>query len=383
MKIILNAGYTPSLVNFRGPLIREIIRRGYEVVCCGPEGFPEKEEEIRAMGARFRSTPVNRTGIGLAADFKYYHALKRISQQEKPDILLSYTVKPVIYGSLAAHAARVPRIFGMLTGLGYVFTGEIHWKKQILRGIVSCLLKKALSRCSGFFFQNPDDLEDIQSRNLLPSDLPIKIVNGSGVDLEHFKPEPLPDHPPARFLLIARLLADKGVREYVAAARAIRERGFDAKFHLVGGLDSNPTAITQAELDSWCDDGMIIYHGEQDDVRPFLRDCHIYVLPSYREGTPRTVLEAMATGRAIITTDAPGCRETVKNPGPADDHGIRRGANGLLIPPRDANALMTAMELLGRDAALQQQMARASRKYAGERFDVHKVNAQMLEAMNL
>ena len=180
----------------------------------------------------------------------------------------------------------------------------------------------------------------------------------------------MPSHP-LRFLLIARLLGDKGIREYAAAAATIRKRHPDVQFHLIGGTDPNPDAIRSEELEMWQEDGAIIYHGEQSDVRPFLANCHVYVLPSYREGTPRTVLEAMATGRGIITTDAPGCRETVIP-----------GVNGLLVPPRQTQALVSAIQSFIDDPAMVETMADAALSLVRERYAAEKVAARMLFAMN-
>ena len=199
----------------------------------------------------------------------------------------------------------------------------------------------------------------------------MKIVNGSGIDTQQFEPAPFPDGP-TRFLLIARLLGDKGIREYVAAAGKIRALGWDAGFHIVGGLDSNPDGIAAAEVASWTQGGIIDWHDTVSDVRPHIAAAHVYVLPSYREGTPRTVLEAMAMGRPIVTSDAPGCRETVRD-----------GVNGFLVPPRDTGALVEAMLKFLEDPSLIGRMGSESRRYVVEKYDVDKVNASMLEVIGI
>jgi glycosyltransferase involved in cell wall biosynthesis len=186
-----------------------------------------------------------------------------------------------------------------------------------------------------------------------------------------------------RFLLIARLLGDKGIREYASAAKEIRKILPAAEFHLVGPFDPNPATISKEELESWQRDGVIIYHGAQDDVRPFLRACTVYVLPSYREGTPRTVLEAMATGRPIITTDAAGCRETIFEPGLPDSAGIRQGRNGFLVPVRSIGGLVAAMQRFIDDPRLAVSMGAEGRRLAQQYYDVHRVNLQMMEFMDL
>jgi len=198
-----------------------------------------------------------------------------------------------------------------------------------------------------------------------------KVVNGSGVDIDSFTPAPFPNSP-TRFLLIARLLGDKGIYEYAATAQRLKERGLEAEFHIVGPLDSNPDGIDEKTMTRWQDTGVLQWQGAVTDVRPVIAKSHVYVLPSYREGTPRTVLEAMAMGRAIITTDAPGCRETVED-----------GINGFLVPVRDIDALTKAMLRFFEEPNLIGSMGIESRRIAIEKYDVHKVNAVMIEAMGL
>ena len=220
------------------------------------------------------------------------------------------------------------------------------------------------------FFQNPDDETLFRKFRLLPETVPSFVVNGSGVDVAEYSVAPLPDKP--CFLLIARLLGDKGLREYAQAAQLVKSVYPEAVFRLVGWIDDNPDAITQRELDQWVDSGLLEFLGRLDDVRPAISGCSVYVLPSYREGTPRTVLEAMAMGRAVITTDAPGCRETVVD-----------GDNGFLVPVKDINALADAMIKMVDTPGLAASMGERSRRIAEEKYDVHKVNAAMLEGMGI
>ena len=205
---------------------------------------------------------------------------------------------------------------------------------------------------------------------MIPARVSSCVVDGSGVDLDFYGVAPLPVWP--SFLLIARLLGDKGVREYAEAACRIRLRSPEVIFHLVGWIDENPDAISQQELDGWIAAGILEFHGRLADVRPAIANCSVYVLPSYREGTPRTVLEAMAMGRAIITTDAPGCRETVQD-----------GKNGFLVPVRSVDALETAMQRFIADPALIKKMGKRSRAMVEEKYDVYKVNAVMLREMRI
>jgi len=219
-------------------------------------------------------------------------------------------------------------------------------------------------------FQNPDDESEFRSRGLVGPNTPTLVVNGSGVDITHYSPTPTSSDP--IFLMIARLVAEKGVREYAEAARLVRRSHPEARFHLAGWIDSTPDAIDESLLNSWISEGTIEYLGALDDVRPALSRCRVYVLPSYREGTPRTVLEAMSMGRPIITTNAPGCRETV-------EHEV----NGLLVRPRDSENLAQAMIRLIESSSLAEDMAQESRRIAVEKYDVHKVNAVILNCMGL
>jgi glycosyltransferase involved in cell wall biosynthesis len=244
-------------------------------------------------------------------------------------------------------------------------------KRRAIQGVLNFLYRVALRAVDKIFFQNSDDARFFRDHGLLPKHLPVVIVNGSGVDLEWYRPAPFPAGP-TRFLLIARLLSSKGIREYCRAAAMIRMSNPEAEFHLVGGFDSNPDVLGPEEISRWNGEGAIVWHGKVSDVRPFIENCHVFVLPSYREGTPRSVLEAMAMGRAIVTTDAPGCRETVIE-----------GQNGYLVPPRSVEPLARAMERFLDEPQLIERMGRLSRELARQKYDVRKVNAQMLREMEL
>ena len=265
----------------------------------------------------------------------------------------------------------MPRRYALVTGLGYAFTVGGGAMRSAVRAILMSLYRIAFRRATKVFFQNPDDAALFRELGLLPPALPVVVVNGSGVDLRMFTPAPFPEGP-QHFMLIARMLSAKGIREYVAAATRIRQVHPGARFHLVGGIDSNPDAIPADEVERWNAAGHVIWHGEVSDVRAYLAACHVYVLPSYREGTPRSVLEAMAMGRPIVTTDAPGCRETVIE-----------GENGFLVPPGAVEPLITAMERFINDPGLIERMGRRSREIAESKFDVDKINAEMLREMEL
>lgn len=371
-RFLLVGALARSLVLFRGPLLESLVAGGWDVHAAANAVHEDAETlaGLSALDVTAHTLPIERAGMNIAADLKTLVAMVRLLRRIKPQAILAYTIKPVVWGMIAGWIAGVPRRYALITGLGYAFTGEAKGKRGLIRAIARNLYRIALSRSHGIFFQNPDDAALFSELDLLPAGVPVTIVDGSGVDLRHYGPRPLPADP-LRFLLIARLLGDKGIREYAAAAATIRKRHPDVQFHLVGGMDPNPDAIRPEELSAWQADGTIIYHGEQSDVRPFLADCHVYVLPSYREGTPRTVLEAMATGRAIITTDAPGCRETVTP-----------GVNGLLVPPRQTEPLVSAMQSFIDDPARVETMAKAALSLVRDRYAAEKVAARMLSAMD-
>ena len=368
MHVVVLGGFADSLVNFRGHLLRALVANGHTVTACAPAASPEVQAKLAAMGVSYRDVTLSRTGLNPLSDLKTFWALLRLFREIKPDTLLSYTIKPVIYGSLAARLAGVPAIYSMITGLGYAFAaGGGEWVAQVAK----FLYRSALKGNRRVFFQNPDDRDFFVRANILASVEQAVLINGSGVDLQHFGCVPMPENTPS-FLLIARLIKDKGIIEYVEAARLVKCRYPAVQFRLLGPLDSNPNAISAAQISEWETEGAITYLGEATDVRPAIAACSVYVLPSYAEGTPRTVLEAMSMGRAVITTDASGCRETVVD-----------GVNGILVPTRDAAALAQAMINLIERPGLIERMGKAGRSLAEEKFDVHKVNSVILSAMKL
>lgn len=368
-KIVIISQYSPSLINFRGDLIRAMVELGHKVICLGPEaGF---EQPLQELGADYRQIPLHRTGLNPLKDVKTLFSLRKVLKEIKPDIVFSYTVKPIVYGSIAAHMAGVRRMYALISGLGYVFIGQT-FKQRLLTQIVAFLYRRGLKYNQVVFFQNPDDLHLFVSKSIVPKTAKPVLVNGSGVNIEKFAFAP-PKLSPVTFLLIARLIKDKGILEYVESARLLKQKYPAAKFQLLGPLDINPAAITQEQLERWTKEGIIEYLGKTNDVRPYIADASVFVLPSfYREGTPRSVLEAMSMGRPIITTDAPGCRETVID-----------GKNGFLVPVKDVDALKSAMEKFILEPDLISQMGKQSRVIAEEKYDVRKVNRAILQEMGL
>ncbi|MEZ3134899.1 glycosyltransferase family 4 protein [Stutzerimonas kunmingensis] len=374
MTFLLIASFPDSLLRFRGALINALLARGLSVHVAAPDlpAGSTIRQRLEAKGLQVHEIPLRRTGMNPLSDLCSLLNLWRLMRRIRPDYVLGYTIKPVIYGSLAARLAGVPRRFALITGLGYAFQGQEDggdWR-SFLRLMVLRLYAVALHGTHKVFFQNPDDQALFLESGLLPPATPSFVVNGSGVDVAEYSLAPLPPAP--RFLLIARLLGDKGVREYAEAARQVRSRHPEVVFSLVGWIDENPDAIKQEELDAWVAEGTLEFLGRLSDVRPAIAACSVYVLPSYREGTPRTVLEAMAMGRAIITTDAPGCRETV-----VDDD------NGLLVPVRAVSELVAAMQRFIAERELVVRMGGRSRLIAEQKYDVHRVNAVMLKEMGV
>lgn len=370
MNFFLIAGFPDSIINFREPLIDKLLSNGFKVHVAAP-GLTSHEavnQKLLDKGVQTYDVPLCRTKKNPFSDIRTLLHLIYLMYVVRPDYVMCYTIKPVIYGMLAAKVARVPNRYALITGLGYAFQGD--GARGMLKSLVQKLYALSLRNASKVFFQNPDDELLFRTLNILSKAVPSFVVNGSGVDTAEYKKTPLPKT--LRLLLIARLLGDKGVREYVSAARIIAKQHPDVVFSLVGWLDDSPDSISQQELDDWVEEGIIDYQGRLDDVRPAISQAGVYVLPSYREGTPRTVLEAMAMGRAIITTDAPGCRETVVD-----------GENGILVSVKSISGLVKAINRFIMDPGLVPRMGNRSRQVAEDKYDVHKVNSAMLREMGI
>ena len=366
-KFVLISPKNRTVWNFRGDLIKDILARGYEVIVTGPD--QTDVDRITALGARFVEIPMNKTGTSILGDLRYCNALTRLFLQEKPDVTLGYTVKPCIYGAIAAKRAGVPKAASMVTGGGYTFIAT-SLKARLLGTIVRFLYKIGLKKADHVIFQNNDDLNEFCANRLVQRDKCF-VVNGSGVNLERFLLAPFPQK--LTFLMISRLLKSKGVGEYLEAARLVKQKHPEVRFCLLGKFETAmQDALPREYVQQFVDDGIIERFEETSDVRPFYAECSVYVLPSYREGTPRTVLEAMAMGRPIITTDTQGCRETVRD-----------GVNGYLVPVKDVPALAEKMLAFCDDSTALAPMGEASRRYAEEKFDVKRVNQTILAHLQM
>jgi glycosyltransferase involved in cell wall biosynthesis len=371
MHIFIAGSHPQSLINFRGPFIQSLMNEGHSVSVSAPNVTAEIRAKLLEIGVSIHETVLDRRGTGMRADLSYYSQLRNILRRVKPDILLSYTIKPNIWGAFAASSAGIPS-YAMVTGLGYAFTdtGAMPSIRQRLAMSAARWLYRMSTRHNQcVIFQNPDDLDDFAKAVGLTNSDKTAIVSGSGVDMTHYARTPIPNEPVV--LMIARLLGSKGVRDYAAAARSLRPRHPLARFLLVGPFDDGLDAISPEEVAQWTADGLE-YLGPTDDVRPIISQSRIFVLPSYREGTPRSVLEAMAMGRPIITCDAPGCRETVED-----------GVNGLLVPVRDPQALATAIERLLQSPAEVERMGNAGYELVAKKYDVRLVNFAIMQIMGL
>lgn len=370
-RIVVVGNMLETLVWFRGPLMETMVARGYEVIACVPvpdAGSP-LVARLTAMGVATEPIYLDRTGLNPFADAYTACSLVARLYRLRPDVILAYMIKPVIYGSLAARLVGVRSMCSIVEGLGYTFVDR--GTRLPLRAIVKIMYRAALACNQRVFFLNPDDQRLFQSLGLIRRPEQSVLLDGIGVDLDRFAEAPFPAQ--VSFVLIARLIRDKGLPEYVAAARLVRSRHPEVRFRLVGWIDDNPSAIREEELGAWVDEGVIEYLGKLDDVRPALADASVLVLPSYYpEGQPRSIMEAMATGRPIITTDTPGCRETVSP-----------GRNGYLVPVRDVPALAEAMLRFIEHPDLIATMGRESRRIAEARYDVHRVNQRILEELDL
>ena len=346
--------------------MEEFAQSGAEVVVLAP--FDEVVDDISKLGIRCIDVKMSRQGLNPLVEILTVYRLIRTLRKERPDIVFNFSIKPVIYGGIAAYAIKSCHIFSMITGLGHLFVQQTR-KYRALQAILIPLYRIAIKRNKGVFFHNPDDKQLFIQHKIIPSDKGY-VINGSGINLEHYRPEP-DKIEPKTFLLISRLLWSKGIKEYVEAARVLKSKYPDIEFQLLGPLDDNPASVKKSEIEEWKREGVIRYLGSTNDVRPYLHRASVFVLPTwYREGRPRAILEAMSCGKPIITTDTPGCRQTV-------DH----GENGLLVRTRDVEALAAAMEEFLVNDELVIKMGRRSRQLAEEKYSVSKVIDSILSVM--
>ncbi len=362
MKLLLISPKNRTVFNFRGDLIRALLSKGHDVVVTGPNH--DHIDEINKLGVEFVCVPADKNGTSILGDIRYLSGLCKVIRRTKPHITLGYTIKPVIYGAIAARLFRVKSIISMVTGAGYVFSS-----KSATGTIAKLLYHIGLLCADTVIFQNPDDMLMFIKNGLVNHDK-ARVVNGSGVNTGVFVPSALPDQ--VAFFMLSRIMYSKGVYEYLEAARMVKSHNSDTRFMLLGATEGIQDSLPISILRKYVDDGTVEYYSETDDVRSYYAQCSVFVLPSYSEGTPRTVLEAMAMGRPIITTDAPGCRETVKD-----------GYNGFIVPVRDAAALAHKMQWFIDNPDRISIMGGNSSVYCRSKFDVDKVNQDMIKYLGL
>lgn len=369
-KVLMIGPFADTLRNFRHNLLGEMVRRGHQVFACAPDVALEVQEQLARMHVSYKNFPLERAGMNLFHDLASLRALVRIIGQISPDVVFLYNIKPVVYGSIAASLTGVPLVGSMINGLGHTFSCDTL-KRKIVNQLVRRLYKFALNKNAKVFFQNPDDLKLFQELGLIENQRKPVLVNGSGVDLAYFSPQSLPDE--MSFILISRLIKEKGITEYLEAARIIKDKYPQVRFRLAGWIDDQHRSVSREEIERYQRLQIVEYLGKLSDVRPAIAEASVYVLPSYyREGIPRTLLESMAMGRALITTDSPGCREAVRD-----------GDNGFMIPVQDVPALAQAMESFILHPELVTRMGAASRKMAEAQFDEAQVNKLILDNLSL
>lgn len=368
MKVAILYNTTDYLIRFRAELIKSIQGCDCEVIAITPEDH--MSDHLEFLGVRWCEWKLAGQSLNPLKDLASIYYLFQILKKERPDVIINFTVKPVLYGSLVASFLQPIRIVSMITGMGSLFLPGGAKKRFFIKG-VHLLYRLAMKRNHRVLFQNDEDMTYFLNHDFISVEQAVRI-NGSGVNLEVFSPRPQ-EVCQGRFLLVSRMIKEKGIYDFVEAARMVKTEFPNASFVLVGPIDNNPSAITLEEIKAWEKEGIIRYEGRQSDVRPSLARSEVYVLPSYYlEGVPRSILEALSMGKPVITTNWRGCRDTVEE-----------GVNGFLVPPRDARKLKDAMCYFLKDPTLSVTFGEASRQLAKERFDVKYVNARVMQSMGL
>lgn len=368
MKILVLSSHAPTLFFFREDMMKAMIVNGHEVIAAAPEAEEEWVHKFKECNVKYVSIlGVERNGMNPIKDIIGFFSILRAIIKEKPDKVFAYQAKTIIYGCIAAKLSGIKEVYAFMGGLGSIFRNKD--RKDIVRNILKVEFKTSFYCCNKIFMQNKDDCRELLNNGLIKKNK-IIMLNGSGVNFEKFTEKPISQNQV--FLLVGRLIKDKGIIEYIEASKIVRKKYPESRMQIVGDFDTNPTAIRKEEINKCVYEGAIEYLGATDDVRPFLEKCSVFVLPSYHEGTPKSVLEAMATGRPIITTDAPGCKETVVD-----------GRNGFLVPIKNVVKLAEKMIWMIEHREEAEKMGQESLRICKEKFDVKKVNEVILKTMNL
>ncbi len=370
MNIIIMNNKAGFLVNFWRVLILRLREEGHEVICLVPAGDPEAETTLRNLGAEVWNYPLDNKSLNPLHDLKTCIALYGIFKKIKGDILYASTIKSVVYGLPMATLAGTDSCYAMITGLGYMFEANSPIKKA-LTCLAALLYRIALTFSRAVFFQNTDDIKTFRQWHCLPSGAKIVLTRGTGVDTAHFSPVQYPEGDPL-FLFVGRLLEAKGLYEFAEAARIVKRMRPDACFGVLGAPEPSRGGVPMTTVQGWEREGILTYLGVTRDVRPYIAKAAAVVLPSWGEGLPCSLMEAMSMGRAIVATDVPGCRDVV-----------RTGCNGLLVPAHNPQALADALLKLAADHDLAREMGRIGRNMAENELDARKAADLILKKMNL
>ena len=365
--IVVMSSHTPSLFWFRTDMMIEFVKRGYAVYALGNESPEKWLDKFRELGIEYRQILVRRNGMNPFQDKKTFDSIKNELQIIKPDKIFTYQAKTVIYGTMAANNLGIYEVYPLIAGMGSAFLSD-SMKMRIVRFILTNLYRKSMKKCPTIFFQNVDDEKIFRNAHIV-TDQNVVLIHGSGVNVRRFALKTLPEK--LSFICVSRLIKDKGILEYLEACKMIKNDHPEVRCMLVGPFDTNPSALKPEDINPYIECG-VEYFGEQDDIVPYLEQASVFVLPSYREGTPKTNLEAMSCGRAVITTDAPGCRETVVD-----------GKNGFLVPVKNPHAVYEKMKWFIEHPNKVNEMGKEGRMMVEEFFDVNKVNESICKAMNI
>lgn len=376
MKIVIIGTVAGSFLGFRADLIKSLLKQKHIVYAFTSEYSKEQLSLIESLGIIPVTYKLSRGGISPLADIKATYELSKKIKEIAPHLVFCYFSKPVIFGTMGAKLAKVPKVIGMLEGLGYTFTDQpegLSKKTQLIKSVQILLYKVALPQLDKLIFLNPDDPKDLLERYSIKVKK-VEILGGIGLNLNEYPYEPIESIKlPIKFIFIGRLLKEKGIYDFISAAKIVKRSYSDVQFTVLGAIDSsNPGALQQSELNRLISLNIINYPGQVDNVQKWIADSHVFVLPSYREGVPRSTQEAMAIGRAVITTDVPGCRETVID-----------GVNGFLVEKWNPQALAEKMIYFIEHPEDIKKMGYESYKIAQDKFDAHKVNKRLINMLGL